>query len=205
MRDAPREDVRDILSGDAVAVAPRLLGWTLTSRSPEGVVSVRLTEVEAYRGEADPASHAYRGRTPRNAVMFGEAGYLYVYRSHGIHWCANIVTGHEGVASAVLLRGGNVVEGEPVAQLRRGERVTTAGLARGPGNLGQALGLSLDDNGADLLDDGRLSLSPGERGEQGIARGPRVGVSVGHEVEWRWWLAGDATVSAYRRSSRIRS
>jgi DNA-3-methyladenine glycosylase len=187
-----------------VDVAPRLLGWRLTSHSTAGAVTVELTEVEAYRGEADPASHAYRGEKPRNAVMFREAGHLYVYRSHGIHWCANIVTGATRVASAVLLRAGRVVEGLDLAQARRGERVPLAGLARGPGNLGSALGLSSDDDGADLLPGDRLTLSPGSLEAQTIRRGPRVGVSVAHDVCWRWWVADDPSVSAYRRSPRVR-
>jgi DNA-3-methyladenine glycosylase len=201
-------DVRGFLSGDAVDVAPRLLGWRLTSTSDEGVVAVELTEVEAYGGEADPASHAFRGRTPRNAVMFGEAGHVYVYRSHGLHWCMNIVTGSPGVASAVLLRAGRVVEGVDLAQLRRGERVSLTGLARGPGNLGSALGLSLADGGVDLLADGRATLSrprsPGSVEPERIVCGPRVGVSVAHDVPWRFWIEGDPSVSAYRRSPRAR-
>jgi DNA-3-methyladenine glycosylase len=202
--ETPLDDLRALLSGDSVDVAPRLLGWTLTSRSEDGDVAVELTEVEAYRGEADPASHAYRGRTTRNAVMFGEAGHLYVYRSHGIHTCANIVTGPVGLASAVLLRAGRVVEGVDLARARRSESASRDGLARGPGNLGQALGLDLDDGGFDLLGDGRLRLCPGDAGEVDAASGPRVGVSRAHEVCWRFWITGDPTVSAYRRSPRAR-
>lgn len=94
------------LSLPAQEVAPDLLGWMLSSHSPDGVVTLQLTEVEAYAGLDDPASHAFRGRTPRNAVMFGPAGHAYVHRSHGLHWCLNVVTGPDGVASAVLLRAG---------------------------------------------------------------------------------------------------
>jgi DNA-3-methyladenine glycosylase len=194
--------IRELLSADSVDVAPRLLGWRLTSRSDEGVVTVELTEVEAYRGEADPASHAFRGPTVRNAVMFGPAGYLYVYRSHGIHWCLNVVTGSEGVASAVLLRAGRVVEGESLARARRGAGVALAGLARGPGNLGQALGVTGEEYALDLLASERITLSSGSSEPSGIASGPRVGVSVGHLEAWRWWVAGDPSVSAYRRSPR---
>ena len=112
---------------DVVDVAPRLLGWRLTHRTPEGVVTIELTEVEAYAGERDPASHAGRGRTPRNAIMYGPAGRLYVYFSYGMHWCANLVVGPEGAASAVLLRAGRVVEGADLARVRRGPRISGPG------------------------------------------------------------------------------
>lgn len=102
----------ETLAHPAEEVAPRLLGSVLTCKTSEGTVSIAITETEAYSGAADPASHAYRGRTPRNAVMFGPAGHLYVYRSHGLHWCANVVTGTDGVASAVLIRAYRVVEGK---------------------------------------------------------------------------------------------
>lgn len=192
-----------VLAGPAHEVAPLLLGWTLSSTTPEGTVSLELTEVEAYAGTSDPASHAWRGPTPRNAVMWGRAGHIYVYRSHGIHWCANVVTGRDGEASAVLLRAGTVTEGVDLARARRGERVTDRSLARGPGCLGQALGLTGDDNGTDLLDGGRLTLrAPTTRAPLPVSSGPRVGVSRAAEVPWRYWLAGDPTVSTYRRSSR---
>lgn len=102
----------DLLAHPAEEVAPKLLGSVLTCKTPEGTVSIAITETEAYSGAADPASHAYGGRTPRNAVMFGPAGHLYVYRSHGLHWCANVVTGTDGIASGVLIRAGRVIEGK---------------------------------------------------------------------------------------------
>jgi len=179
-----------------------LLGWALTSLTDDGTVTVVLTEVEAYDGEADPASHAYRGPTPRNAVMFGPAGHLYVYLSYGIHWCCNVVTGPEGQASAVLLRAGRVVDGVEVARRRRGERVAVAGLARGPACLSQALGIDATCNGADLLaTHGSLRLVPGEPGGE-VAVGPRVGISAAVDVPWRFSVRGDDTVSAYKRSPR---
>jgi DNA-3-methyladenine glycosylase len=192
--------LRDALSAPAEVVAPRLLGWTLSHTTDEGTVSVELTEVEAYAGESDPASHAFRGETPRNRVMFGEAGRLYVYRSHGIHLCLNIVTGMPGEASAVLLRAGRVIEGEGLARARRGDRVAGRSLARGPGCLGQALGVDLNDSGADLLTDAAFALRQ-QAGEpaDGISSGPRVGVSRAQDVAWRFWATDDATVSAYRR------
>ncbi|MFF0659268.1 DNA-3-methyladenine glycosylase [Micromonospora tulbaghiae] len=192
-------DLLAILAQPAPLVAPALIGWTLTHHSPDGPVTIELTEVEAYAGEADPASHAWRGPTARNAVMFGPAGRLYVYLSHGLHWCANAVTGPEGEASAVLLRAGRVVEGVDLAQRRRGERVALRSLARGPGCLGQALALTREHNGSDLLDGGPLTLSPPTGPVGPVASGPRVGVSRAHDWPWRYWLAGDPTVSAYRR------
>ncbi|MBQ0906236.1 DNA-3-methyladenine glycosylase [Micromonospora sp. U21] len=193
-------DLLAILAQPAPLVAPALIGWTLTHHTPDGVVTLELTETEAYAGEADPASHAWRGRTARNAVMFGPAGRLYVYLSHGLHFCANVVTGPEGEASAVLLRAGRVTDGVDLAQRRRGERVALRSLARGPGNLGQALALRTQHSGAHLLDGGSLVLSPPARSPAAVSSGPRVGVSRAHDWPWRYWLTGDPTVSAYRRS-----
>jgi len=191
-----------VLSRPAPEAAASLLGWTLTSSSDAGTVSVVLTEVEAYDGEADPASHAYRGRTPRNVVMFGPAGHLYVYLSYGIHWCCNVVTGPEGQASAVLLRAGRVVEGVEVARRRRGAQVAEAALARGPACLARALGIDASCNGADLLSgDGGLRLAQGDAVSP-VSVGPRVGISAAVDVPWRFWVTSDATVSTYKRSPR---
>ncbi|WP_329036053.1 DNA-3-methyladenine glycosylase [Streptomyces sp. NBC_00178] len=193
------------LAHPAEEVAPRLLGAVLTHEAPEGTVSIAITETEAYSGSADPASHAYRGRTPRNAVMFGPAGHLYVYRSHGLHWCANVVTGAEGTATAVLIRAGRVVEGEDLARERRGAKVETARLARGPGNFCQALGITAEHQGANLLGGARVALSEGEPVPAALVRaGPRVGVSKAHDWQHRFYLAGDPTVSAYRLSPRAK-
>lgn len=195
----------DLLAHPAEEVAPKLLGSVLTCKTPEGTVSIAITETEAYSGTADPASHAYRGQTPRNAVMFGPAGHLYVYRSHGLHWCANVVTGTDGVASAVLIRAGRVIEGEDLARKRRGEKVESPRLARGPGNFCQALGITAEHNGADLLTGTSVVLSEGEPVPAALIRvGPRVGVSKAHEWQHRFYLAGDPTVSAYRLSPRAK-
>ncbi|GLV82476.1 putative 3-methyladenine DNA glycosylase [Streptomyces lavendulae subsp. lavendulae] len=195
----------DFLAHPAEEVAPKLLGSVLTCKTPEGTVSIAITETEAYSGEADPASHAYRGRTPRNAVMFGPAGYLYVYRSHGLHWCANVVTGTDGIASGVLIRAGRVIEGQDLARKRRGERVESPRLARGPGNLGQALGITAEHNGADLLTGTSVVLSEGEPIPAELIRvGPRVGVSKAHDWQHRFYIADDPTVSAYRLSPRAK-
>ncbi|MFE7751581.1 DNA-3-methyladenine glycosylase [Streptomyces sp. NPDC057428] len=193
------------LAHPAEEVAPRLLGAVLTHETPEGTVSIAITETEAYSGSADPASHAYRGRTPRNAVMFGPAGYLYVYRSHGLHWCANVVTGTEGTATAVLIRAGKVIEGEDLARERRGDKVESPRLARGPGNFCQALGITAEHDGADLLSGAPVALSEGEPVSPALIRsGPRVGVSKAHDWQHRFYLDGDPTVSAYRLSPRAK-
>ncbi|MDX3312684.1 DNA-3-methyladenine glycosylase [Streptomyces sp. NPDC054884] len=195
----------DLLSHPAEEVAPKLLGSVLTCETPEGAVGIAITETEAYSGTADPASHAYRGRTPRNAVMFGPAGHLYVYRSHGLHWCANIVTGTDGIASAVLIRAGRVIEGEDLARKRRGAKVESPRLARGPGNFCQALGITAEHNGTDLLAGTSVVLSEGEPAPAALIRvGPRVGVSRAHDWQHRFYLAGDPTVSAYRLSPRAK-
>lgn len=195
--------VRDLLTHPASVVAPALLGWRLSHTTDEGTVTVVLTEVEAYMGEEDPASHAYRGRSPRNAVMFGRAGHLYTYLSYGMHWCCNVVTGVEGHASAVLLRAGRVVEGTELARRRRGPRTRDASLARGPGCLGQALGLGREHYGADLIEGDMLRLRTGDHVDTAlISCGARVGVTTAHDVPWRFWIAGDATVSSYKRSPR---
>ena len=186
----------------SAVVAPELLGWRLTSSSVDGTVSLVLTEVEAYAGEADPASHAFRGPTPRNAVMFGPAGHLYVYLSYGMHWCANVTVGADGVASAVLLRAGRVVEGVELARCRRGVRTADRSLARGPACLTQALGIGREHDGAYLLGGtGPLSLTNG-KAPTSSSSGPRVGVSRAADVPWRYWATADPTVSAFRRSPR---
>jgi DNA-3-methyladenine glycosylase len=190
---------------DPVAAAHRLLGATLTGRGVRAVV----VEVEAYGGVPDgpwpdAAAHSYRGRSGRNAVMFGPPGRLYTYRSHGIHVCANVACGPDGTAAAVLLRAGAVETGTEVAQARRGESVRGVALARGPGNLCSALGIAMDDNGIDLFDpDGPVTLTLNDADDALVAlSGPRVGVSQAADRPWRLWLAGRPEVSAYRRSPR---
>ena len=188
-----------VLAGDVLEVAPRLLGCRVTHDG----VTVRITEVEAYAGPLDPASHAFRGPTARTEVMFGPPGRLYVYRSYGLHWCANVVTGSDGTASAVLLRAGEVVEGVEVARSRRGPRTADRSLARGPGCLGQALGLSGAQDGADLVHGPDVRLELGDPVPlECVRHGPRVGVRLAHARPWRFWLDGDPSVSSYRRSPR---
>ena len=184
----------EVLTGPVEDVAPLLLGAVLHHDG----VAVRLTEVEAYDGPDDPASHAYRGRTPRTEVMFGPPGRLYVYFSYGMHWCANVVTGPDDRASAVLLRAGEVVDGIEAARSRRGAVADDVRLARGPANLARCLGLDRTCNGLDLA--GLLVLPDSPTGP--VSTGPRVGVSHAVDVRWRFWCSGDPTVSTYRRSPR---
>ena len=190
------------LATDPLDAARRLLGARLCAR---GVVA-RVVEVEAYGGPPDgpwpdAASHSYRGPGMRNAVMFGRAGLLYTYRSHGIHICANVVCGPDDTAAAVLLRAAVVVDGVEIAHDRRGVAVATRALARGPGNLCSALGILMSDNGTDLFDpDSPVKIELGDA-PAGVS-GPRVGVSKAADRPWRFWLAGNPELSAYRRSPR---
>jgi len=250
---------RDFLARPAPEVAPELLGCVLEHETAAGLVAVELTEVEAYAGQTDPASHAYHGMTRRNAVMFGPAGHAYVYFTYGMHFCVNLVCSGEGNVSAVLLRAGAVIEGEDLARARRSRRrpggplnqetsplasthrpdqasphrapLAWRDLARGPGRLCQALDIDRSLDGADVcIASSPLRLRPGgtgpgagttdrsgsvlARGDEPkslggtpgkpagtprkIVTGPRVGVALAAEVPWRFWFAGDPTVSAYR-------
>jgi len=254
---------RDFLARHAVEVAPELLGCVLEHETAAGLVAIELTEVEAYAGQTDPASHAYHGMTRRNAVMFGPPGHAYVYFTYGMHFCVNLVCSGEGNVSAVLLRAGAVIEGEDLARARRSHRrlggarnqetspqappdqapphrgpLAWRDLARGPGRLCQALDIDRSLDGADVcIASSPLRLRPGgtgpgagttdrsgsvlARGDEpkspgetpgkpagtpgkpgGTARkivtGPRVGVALAAEVPWRFWFAGDPTVSLYR-------
>ncbi|HEY0237686.1 MAG TPA: DNA-3-methyladenine glycosylase [Friedmanniella sp.] len=188
----------EVLAGPADQVAPLLLGAVLR----HGEVAVRITEVEAYAGPSDPASHAFRGSTPRTDVMFGPPGHLYLYFSYGVHWAANVVCGPDGTASACLVRSGEVVEGVDLARERR-HGAADRDLARGPGRLTQALGLTGEHRGLDLFAHGPVHLQTGDdpAGLE-VATGPRVGVSQAADVPWRFWIAGNRYVSAYKRSPR---
>ncbi|HWM33632.1 MAG TPA: DNA-3-methyladenine glycosylase [Pseudolysinimonas sp.] len=188
------------LARPSVEVAPSLLGAVLHGRG----VSVRLTEVEAYLGELDPGSHAFRGQTRRNAVMFGPAGRLYTYFTYGMHTCANIVCSPEGVASAVLLRAGEVIDGVELARRRRTTSKRDSDLAQGPARLCVALGITLGDDGADL-ENGELRLEAGSHPVEQFATGPRTGVSGDGGTDafpWRFWIPGDPTVSPYKPAVR---
>lgn len=191
---------RERLARSAVDVAPRLLGALVVSELGGARVAVRLTEVEAYEGLDDPASHAFRGQTNRTAVMFGPAGHLYCYFTYGMHWCANIVCGPDGTATAVLLRAGEIVAGQETAWARRPAARRPAELARGPARLATCLGLGAAQNGIDLCDPAapvRLEFLPARR-RPGVLAGPRVGISVAAERPWRFWLSGEPSVSSYK-------
>ena len=188
-----------LLRDGAVAeVAPALLGAVLHA----GAVALRITEVEAYAGMGqDPGSHAHRSRTARNEAMFGPAGRAYVYFTYGMHWCLNVVTGPVGQASAVLLRAGEVVEGLELVRERR-PGVRDRDLCRGPARLTKSLAVTGEYAGVDLLDPGspvRLVLPAEPVDARLFQGGPRVGVAgEGAHTPWRFWLAGEPTVSAYR-------
>lgn len=176
------------LQGPVEEVAPLLLGMRLRTEFAPGATEVVISEVEAYAGPRDPASHAFRGITPRNRSMFGPSGLLYVYRAYGIHWCMNIVTGGVGDPSAVLLRGGIPVVGTDIMVGRRGRDVH---IADGPGKLTQAMGVSGDHDGTSVLDGPvRLRGAPGRRTD--ITSGPRVGISKAQARPWRFSLTDQA-------------
>jgi DNA-3-methyladenine glycosylase len=218
---------REFFARPAVQVAPDLLGCVISHQTPEGLVAVRLAEVEAYSGESDPASHAFRGRTARNAVMYGPPGHVYVYFTYGMYFCMNLVCCPEGDASAVLLRAGSVIEGLPLAFARRyglagppeadgrssgrgrargasqgrGTAARETDLARGPARLCEALAIDRAQDGADACapDSPLRVYAPQDPvPEARISTGPRVGVSRAADVAWRFWIAGDPAVSAYR-------
>jgi len=189
------DGLAEILARGGLPAARRLLGCTLT----DSLVTVRLTEVEAYAGEHDPGSHAFRGRTRRTDAMFGPAGHAYVYFTYGMHWCVNVVCGPDGEAAAVLLRAGEVVDGLGEAQRRR-PNSRPRDFARGPARLTKTLAITGDDNGSWLLGEERLRLVAGDPvPARMIASGRRVGVAgEGAIRSWRFWIDGEPTVSVYR-------
>ncbi len=192
---------RTLLLGHPAVVAPALLGSRLTTCVDGAVVTIRITEVEAYGGVGeDPGSHAFRRQTARNATMFGPAGHLYVYFTYGMHWCANVVTGEEGTAGAVLVRAGEVVAGIDFARVRRpGSSIRD--LARGPARLARALGLTGEQDGIDLLRrDSAVILELGTPVDVGrIATSARTGVAgAGAPTPWRFYLRDEPSVSPFR-------
>lgn len=197
------------LAHPAIDVAPLLLGAHLTHDDGADPVTVRLTEVEAYMGAEDPGSHAFRGQTARNATMFGEAGHLYVYFTYGMHYCANVVCGVPGNATGLLLRAGEVVSGLDTARRRRGHPRTDRDLARGPARLAQALGIDRSLDGSDVFSERlRLELPEHPADPLRLQTGPRVGVSGpggSTAYPWRYWLAGERSVSVYRPAAKPRA
>jgi DNA-3-methyladenine glycosylase len=182
-------NLANLLSGSPVEAAPGLLGAFLVSEVGGRTVRARITEVEAYKGSDDPASHAFRGRTGRNGSMFERPGTLYVYRSYGIHWCANVAAGPEGVGWGILFRAGDIVDGLGVARARRGRDTD---LANGPGKLTQALGVDHTHDGTYLLDGaGPIRMEPGTTPEVVVAT-PRVGISTAVDRPWRFVAVADA-------------
>ncbi|WP_344785483.1 DNA-3-methyladenine glycosylase [Gordonia caeni] len=190
-----------VIEPNVCAAARELLGAVIVGHDG---VQARITEVEAYNGPDDPASHAFR-RTPRSELMYGPPDRLYVYRIHG-HHCANVVTSAEGQGAAVLLRAGEIVTGHDAARARRGD-VTDQVLGRGPGNLAKALGITMTDLDTDLLEPPGIVLHRPESpvSAERIAVGPRVGVRLAADRPWRFWIDGDPSVSAYRRHARATS
>ena len=188
---------RDELATDVLPAAARLLGCTVEADTPDGTVVVRLVEVEAYRGADDPASHSFRGRTPRNAVMFGPPGHLYVYFVYGMHFCANITCLADGDAGAVLLRAGEVLSDPGPARARRPTARRDADLARGPARLASLLGLGRQHNGLDVTDpESPVRVRSGTAVPPGAVRsGPRVGVAAARQLPWRFWVDGSPAVS----------
>jgi DNA-3-methyladenine glycosylase len=200
---------RDFFARHSLQVAPELLGCVMEHQTAAGLVAVELTEVEAYAGNTDPASHAYRGKTARNAVMFGPPGHAYVYFTYGMYFCVNLVClGDEGSASAVLLRAGRVVEGEELARARRNRGaipVPFRDLARGPARLCLALDIDRSQDGSDVcVPDSPLRMrwpqarTTDRSAQIKVASGPRVGITRAAELPWRFWIEGDPTVSPYR-------
>jgi DNA-3-methyladenine glycosylase len=195
---------RDELAVDVLPAARRLLGCTVEADTPDGTVALRLVEVEAYRGADDPASHSFRGPTPRNTVMFGPAGHLYVYFVYGMHFCANISCLDDGEAGAVLLRAGEVTSDLDVARRRRPTSRHDHELARGPARLASLLGLNRGLNGVDVTERAspvRVLAGPPVPASA-VRTGPRVGVAAAHDLPWRFWIDGSPAVSPYRPGRR---
>ncbi len=195
---------RSFFDRPVLDVAPDLLGRVLVRNTPDGPIELRLTEVEAYAGPADPGSHAYRGRTDRNAVMFGPPGYVYVYFTYGMWHCMNLVCGPEGTASAVLLRAGEITAGADLARKYRPTSRRDTDLAQGPARLATALDVDRTLNGSDACPtepDGAafLMLTGNPPAPHSIRNGPRTGVGgEGAAHPWRFWADSDPTVSPYR-------
>lgn len=192
-RRGRRAPSRSFFARDPVELAPGLLNKVLVGPNGAG----RIVEVEAYDGANDPASHAYRGRTPRTEVMFGPPGHLYVYFSYGVHWCANVVCRTNGVAGAVLVRALAPLDGLDAMYRLRPAAKRDRDLCSGPGKLCQALGIERQHDGADLIrgDRGVAVVDDGVAPPGDPVRAPRVGISAAGDRLWRWYVPGDPNVS----------
>lgn len=190
---------RSFYARPAVIVAPQLLGKVLARETSDGLVRGRIVEVEAYTGESDPGSHAYRGPTPRNRVMFGPPGHVYVYISYGTHFCMNVVTDTMGIAGAVLLRALEPLSGIEIMEANRG-RKRLVDLCDGPGKLCQAFGITLAENGEDLGGD-RMWIENDGFVAEAVETSTRVGLSNGRELPLRFFVPGNAYVSRGKPSA----
>ncbi len=179
---------RDFYLRSALVVAPEVLGKIFVHRTGAVTLAGRITEVEAYLGENDPASHAYRGRTDRNAVMFDEGGRLYVYFTYGMHYCANIVTGPAHRAEAVLIRAVEPLQGMETMIVNRslGGKNARTHIADGPAKFCQAFGIGRGENGIDLCGEMIFLEDAPSVEPDAIVRTPRIGISNGKEVPWRF-------------------
>jgi len=185
---------RRFFARDPVVLARDLLGRILLYKTPDGLLAGRIVETEAYRGEADPASHAFRGRTARNAVMFGPAGHAYVYFTYGMHYCLNVTAERSGTAGAVLFRALEPLTGVEIMRAR-GDHGPEIRMLSGPGKIGRAFGLTLEDNGRDFTR-GPLGLAAGSPvPDRELAVSRRVGISRGVELPYRFAVIGSRSVS----------
>ena len=188
---------RQFFARDPVGVARDLLGRVLFYKTSEGVLAGRIVETEAYTGADDPASHAFRGRTARNAVMFGPAGHAYVYFTYGMHHCLNVTAEAAGTAGAVLLRALEPLAGVEIMRAR-GDRGPEIRLLSGPGKIGRAFGLTLEDNGRDFTR-GPLGLAAGSPiPDREVAATRRIGISRAVDLPYRFAVIGNRSVSGRR-------
>ena len=190
---------RSFFDRPVLEVAPDLLGRLVVHRTEDGTVTARLTEVEAYDGPNDPGSHAFRGRSKRNGTMFGPPGHVYVYFTYGMHYCMNLVCGPPGMPTGILLRAAEITDGVELARKRRPTAKSDRELARGPARLVESLAVTRGEDGADICDDGPLTVHQGAPPAKELIRtGPRVGLRDAPDFPWRFWIDGDPTVSVYR-------
>ncbi len=184
-----------------MVLARDLLGRVLFYQTPQGLLAGRIVETEAYTGEDDPASHAFRGRTTRNAVMFGAAGHAYVYFTYGMHYCLNVTADVSGTAGAVLLRALEPLAGVEIMRAH-GDHGPEVRVLSGPGKIGRAFGLTLEDNGRDFTR-GPLGLAAGSPvPDRDVARSRRIGISRAVDLPYRFAVLGSRSVSGRRPTPR---